>query len=738
MLIKRIELVNYCQHVHRTIDVSGNLIAVVGHNGVGKSNFLGALQFALTGEQPGKNKADLLHWGAKEGYVVLDFEQDGKPGRLERYVSSNKVTLEYDGTTTSGITNVAKEMETRLHFDKDLVKQSVFVRQTEVDTIISAKTDKRDREIAFQKLLGIDAAKIHKNLTDWMYAAAKPVNYDIQLTDAAKKLGEAEARKATLDAEAQAAEAALAEFGEVDESQGANLSRAMAAVSGVLQAQAAVRSCEQAVVAAAEGESRAKQAIADTGADPGYDVAMLTGQEAVLKDELRKHDAYDKAKDVLDEAKRVQGIIKAPACTEEQLAELGARVEALSADLAAVRSERAMHEKSVTVLNGDEATCPVCGKVLDAGTAGRLRDELAALKARESELSNQFYAANRDVVEKRADRDRWVRDATMASACLEAARKRLADTEAPKVDRATINRVLREITDQISVQKLYEAAVADRRRALREAEINTGVAEKALSAARDRLAAADAEARKLCGDEAAADWTQARAAMESIVAETDRRRARHTELRMAATRAAATRDEAANTVESMKQAVASLKEAQAAQDRLAARLATLEKVRDWFHYTNGPRVLVTQVLAALTDDVNRFLGNFTAPFVVVPDQEQVGFRVEFTDGRDRPPEPPGTDVLSGGERVQLAVAFRLAIYAMFAGKLGLLSLDEPTAYLDESNVDRFGLLLTKIREVAKNMNTQMFLATHEPAVIPYMDSVVELDDSGNQDCTAAA
>ena len=202
MLIKRIELVNYCQHVHRTIDVSGNLIAVVGHNGVGKSNFLGALQFALTGEQPGKNKADLLHWGAKEGYVVLDFEQDGKPGRLERYVSSNKVTLEYDGTTTSGITNVAKEMETRLHFDKDLVKQSVFVRQTEVDTIISAKTDKRDREIAFQKLLGIDAAKIHKNLTDWMYAAAKPVNYDIQLTDAAKKLGEAEARKATLDAEA--------------------------------------------------------------------------------------------------------------------------------------------------------------------------------------------------------------------------------------------------------------------------------------------------------------------------------------------------------------------------------------------------------------------------------------------------------------------------------------------------------------------------------------------------------
>ena len=304
MIIKRIELVNYCQHKHRTIDIAGNLIAVVGHNGVGKSNFLGALQFALTGEQPDKNKAELLHWGAKEGYVVLDFEQDGKPGRIERYVSSNKVTLEYDGTTTSGITNVAKEMETRLHFDKDLVKQSVFVRQTEVDTIISAKTDKRDREIAFQKLLGIDAAKIHKNLTDWMYTATKPVNYDIQLTEAARKLGEAEARKATLDAEAQAAEAALAEFGEVDESQSANLSKAIAAVAAVLQAKAGRHACGTAVLMRAAEYDRAKAQAESAGVNPGFDVATLAEQTAALKDELRKLDAREAAEKAVEAAQQ--------------------------------------------------------------------------------------------------------------------------------------------------------------------------------------------------------------------------------------------------------------------------------------------------------------------------------------------------------------------------------------------------------------------------------------------------
>ena len=728
MIIKRIELVNYCQHEHRVIDVSGNLIAVVGHNGVGKSNFLGALQFALTGEQPGKTKADLLHWGAKEGYVVLDFEQDGKPGHIERYVSSNKVTLEYDGVTTSGITNVAKEMETRLHMDKDLVRQSVFVRQKEVDAIISAKTDKRDREVAFQKLLGLDAAKIHKNMTDWLYSAEKPMNYDIQLADAARKLGELETRKAALDADVKAAEANLAEFGEVDESQGANLSRAMAAVSHVLRSQAEVGSCAQAVTMATENEARAKQAAVAAGAaNPGYDLAELAGQEAVLKDEIRKIHALELGQARLQDAQAQAARVVPPSATPEDIAKLAGARDAVAAELATVRSEMAMRAKSVKVLNGDESVCPVCGKVLDAGMVERLRNELKALEQREADLAGQTSALDRQLAAKRMDLDRWTRESAQCNARVEAERAALAGLEAPKVPRATVESVLETVTAQLAAQRAYDTAMADHAKAVSDAEIRSGVAEKALSTARAQLAAAEAEARRLCGDEAAADWSQAQATMDAAVKETDRRRARHTELRMAVTRSTATRDEAANTIASMKQTVASLKEAQAAQDRLAKRLKVIEDVRDLFHYANLPRVLVAQALDALTGTVNQLLGNFTAPFIAIPDQEQVGFRIEFTDGRACRAEPPGTDALSGGECVQLAVAFRLAIYRMFAGKLGLLSLDEPTAYLDDANVDRFGVLLTKVRELARDMHTQILMATHERAVMPHMDSVIDLN-----------
>lgn len=729
MIIKRIELVNYCQHAHREIAISGNLVAVVGHNGVGKSNFLGALQFALTGEQPGKNKADLLHWGAKEGHVVLEFEQDGKPGRIERSVSSNKVTLEYDGTTTAGITNVAKEMETRLHMDKDLVRQSVFVRQTEIDAIISAKTDKRDREVAFQKLLGLDAAKIHKNLTDWLYTAAKPVNYDIQLTEANQRLGELEARMAAAGEEVKAAEAALAEFGAVDESQSANFGKAIAAVARVLQGKSDVEACAQKVTERAKALDAAKTAADEGGANPGYDLAALTGQEAVLLDELRKLKNHAEAKIAVDRAQEAYDTAHGAAHpTAEEIAEASVEIERAQAELATIRSEKALREKSVAALDGAGPACPVCGKPLDAGMVDAMKKELADLREREAKALPLLQDAQTRLFMRRQQLEQWQRNDAAAQAKLASAKAALDAVEPSQLTKDRAESVLAKVRTEMQAQREYDARAAERKKAVADAELWFNAAHRAHKDAVARLAEAEAEARKLCGDEAAADWTQAQATLESLVAETDRRRAKHTELQMAVTRATATRDEIVRSLSTLGETVASLRKAQEEQDRLAKRLQVAERVKDWFHYTNGPRILVTQVLGALTDDINRLLGNFTAPFVVVPDPEQVGFKVEFTDGRDRPPEPPDTSVLSGGERVQLAVAFRLAIYGMFAGKLGLLSLDEPTAYLDESNVDRFGVLLTKIREVAKNMNTQMLLATHEASVIPYMDSVINLNE----------
>ena len=54
MHLKRIELTNYRQHKKLDVDFSGNLIAVLGQNGCGKSNVCDAIKWVL-GEQNARN-----------------------------------------------------------------------------------------------------------------------------------------------------------------------------------------------------------------------------------------------------------------------------------------------------------------------------------------------------------------------------------------------------------------------------------------------------------------------------------------------------------------------------------------------------------------------------------------------------------------------------------------------------------------------------------------------------------
>ena len=94
-----------------------------------------------------------------------------------------------------------------------------------------------------------------------------------------------------------------------------------------------------------------------------------------------------------------------------------------------------------------------------------------------------------------------------------------------------------------------------------------------------------------------------------------------------------------------------------------------------------------------------------------------------------PAEPPPSKELSGGQRMALAISFRFACYEMFSDKLGLLVLDEPTAYLDAQTVDRFGDLLRTIKTIAKNMDLQIIVSTHETAISDAFDSVIHIGAS---------
>ena len=186
MILKRLQIRNYKQHDKQDISFDGNIIGVVGPNGKGKSNLLGALHFAFGGEQPGSKKGDLLKWGAATGSVELDFEHQGLEGKIYRELHSSTAKLTFGGDEYNGITKVADVIYEQLGMDKDLLRQAIFVRQAEIDAILF--TDPRVRELAFQKLCGMgDAAKVHKKLGEIIGEMKTPPNYDEQITEGTQR-----------------------------------------------------------------------------------------------------------------------------------------------------------------------------------------------------------------------------------------------------------------------------------------------------------------------------------------------------------------------------------------------------------------------------------------------------------------------------------------------------------------------------------------------------------------------
>lgn len=179
-------------------------------------------------------------------------------------------------------------------------------------------------------------------------------------------------------------------------------------------------------------------------------------------------------------------------------------------------------------------------------------------------------------------------------------------------------------------------------------------------------------------------------------------------------------------IKASEQYIADLKIKKDGSTELRRKINVLSQVRQALHYSAIPRTLSQKIVRKLTAEVNNYLELFSAPFTVEPAKEGIGFLCRFNDGRVMPDDLPDASFLSGGQKVQLAVAFRFATYEMFASKLGLLVLDEPTAYLDEQTINKFGGVLKKIMDVAKTMNVQVLCATHHSQVSAQADQIIQL------------
>ncbi len=127
------------------------------------------------------------------------------------------------------------------------------------------------------------------------------------------------------------------------------------------------------------------------------------------------------------------------------------------------------------------------------------------------------------------------------------------------------------------------------------------------------------------------------------------------------------------------------------------------------YYKEMPQLLLKQQLQQLCSKVDQIVQQFSIaqPFSLFLD-ENLEFYFRYPSGKTRP-----IIKASGGERIILGLAFRLASHKIMAPELPILAIDEPTNYLSQQNIRALTELIKYLTtHLSEFQLQQVLISTH--------------------------
>ncbi len=149
----------------------------------------------------------------------------------------------------------------------------------------------------------------------------------------------------------------------------------------------------------------------------------------------------------------------------------------------------------------------------------------------------------------------------------------------------------------------------------------------------------------------------------------------------------------------------------------------LEKLREDLGDSGLKKFLIESVIALLVSNLNDILGKFDLAFrnvdikAVTSGRTKIrtDFKIEIYNTKG---DSLSIDNLSGGEKISLALALRLALTRIISNP-GFIILDEPTVHLDEERRKK----LIEIIKSVNNVVPQILVITHDEEVLDAADVV---------------
>ena len=738
MHLKRLHLKNIKQHEdveHNFVDAGGNiarLIGVIGPNGSGKSGILDGMSWLWTGEVPELNKDELISWpgDAKEAYYEAEYDVEGEPLKLRRDATSTFASMDFRGKKFKTVTAVNNEIRDQLRIDKELCQNSMFVRQKHIDDILF--TEPAERRKAWQRLMGLGKSdEIHTAMGNYLSALPTPVDFEHEMESGLQHLRSYRAAMHKLaselgppvdPAEIKLCDEQLAAYSELQgrfRELGLLQTERHALQTELPGIERTVVSLQQTVAGCTGGE------VVDAAALT-QDIARRTQHVNAIRNSMAAFAELERvARNLEDTQTAYQSAVDANA------------VESGAVRLDELRKEYDDGMKAVTTVNGEAGLyrqllkplkackagpkCPLCrqdvpnSEGLITELEGRISDMEAKAAAASATMTPILMKLNATVERRRNLETTMTRSASQIQQLIAQRDSLVLKITAP-VDQEKLDEESRDLQDRQELMSSFLVKQA----ALKKQELLLATHVQVLAQKRERLAEVNRRLTFFAGLDASTDLSAPTELLQT-------RRRRLLELQQERGRKLGEwkglRRAASSSVDNVK----GIRVQMASEKRRMDAVRSLEIVRSFFHYSKGPHLVVSRLLDDITGGVNDMLQYFSAPFIVQPDFESLEFRVIYLDGRKVRPEPPtARKILSGGEKMVLALSFRLASYYMFAARTGFMSLDEPTVYLDETNVENFGQLLEKLKKLMMETDLQIMISTHERTIMKNLDYVIDL------------
>lgn len=703
MRIDTVELKNIGVIRERTFDLRRDLVAIVGPNGAGKSTLMNSVYAALTNDfsRFGSSKTAAIN-NASEGersYIRITGRSGTREFQLTRSLTPSRSEFVWvGGERFTKATDIETVIQDSLGVSKVILDKYVFVPQGGMFDFLQQTPNVRAK--MFQHMCGVEeAANVHQACSSFLNRNRPRDVLDttpqLDASIAQLKNELASSRQQVLSAVRAMVTPERTARHKADLQRTARYNHESAKLPGI---QASLREAEQSFA----NISATIAAAAETHAAR---TAWLDSQKDSV---LRIQTAQAEAQRFATAQARTTDLVRRIETAKAQLAALVSpdKSSILGDEVAVSMAERCAASRSSisqynSVVSQSSKQCPTCLQPINESHVRALQEQAAASSAVIAELEPRLNLSR----ETKQKFEQYRRQSAELTATIQAAEEQLSLLSSTQQGAAVVSQEERDLLAQYLQHDSYaqkekaQLQGLEQQKASLQASIDVWKnAERTVYAALDS-----------CGTPL--NEAEAATVQQMVDADVNARQVYTIHRMMHSSRVGLLHNLYRQRTE-MQEILAQAEEQRAALD-------LVDTIMQTFHWDNLPRRVTHQNLQMLVSDINANLRDFQSPFTVEATDE-LSFQVYFPDRN-----PLDAAQLSGGQKVMLALAFRLSLDKIFGGAIGMLFFDEPSAGLDVSNQTIFYETLRDI--VARTREPrQVVVVTHTSGLGKFFDAVVEM------------